>query len=181
MVAKRAPPICYTLKSGAFQSPLRLTPCCAPADPPCPSARARERRERAERPPGLHRGSKHRPRPTQQTRPPPPPTAARLPAPPLVRCHSGRCDVKVLCDVILEGAMSRCDPRVGEEWVQAHSPSHATAPDTTRRYASPHTRPHSNAAPSTIPLYSRTTRNILRDYPIIIEKQRPWRCTTKPT
>ena len=27
------------------------------------------------------------------------------------------------CEVILEGAMSRCDPRVGEEWVQAHSPS----------------------------------------------------------
>ena len=50
-----------------------------------------------------------------------------------------------------------------------------------RTYASPHIRPRSNAAPSTIPLYSRTTRNILRDYPIIIEKQRPWRCTTKPT
>ena len=40
--------------------------------------------------------------------------------------------------------------------------SHATAPDTARRYASPHTRPHSNAAPSTIPLYSRTTCNILK-------------------
>ena len=32
-------------------------------------------------------------------------------------------ECEVLCDVILEGAMSRCDPRVGEEWVQAHSPS----------------------------------------------------------
>ena len=59
--------------------------------------------------------------------------------------------------------------------------SHATAPDTARRYASPHTRPHSNAAPSTLPLYAHTTCNILRDYPTIIEKQRPWRCTTKPT
>ena len=59
--------------------------------------------------------------------------------------------------------------------------SHATAPDTARRYASPHTRPHSNAAPSTLPLYAHTTCNILRDYPTIIENQRPWRCTTKPT
>ena len=31
-------------------------------------------------------------------------------------------ECEVLCDVIMEGAMSRCD-RVGEEWVQAHSPS----------------------------------------------------------
>ena len=107
------------------------------------------------------------------------------------------------CEVILEGAMSR---GAIPEWVKSgcrHTPPHGQPLCTTawlrtctpvrvfpqlpcyrsrhRTYASPHIRPRSNAAPSTIPLYSRTTRNILRDYPIIIEKQRPWRCTTKPT
>ena len=40
--------------------------------------------------------------------------------------------------------------------------SHATYRSIHRTYASPHTRPRSNAAPSTIPLYSRTTCNILK-------------------
>ena len=40
--------------------------------------------------------------------------------------------------------------------------SHATYRSIHRTYASPHTRPRSNAAPSTIPLYSRTTCNLLK-------------------
>ena len=86
------------------------------------------------------------------------------------------------CEVILEGAMSR---GAIPEWVKSgcrHTPPHGQPLCTTawlrtctpvrvfpqlpcyrsrhRTYASPHIRPRSNAAPSTIPLYSRTTRKI---------------------